>query len=300
MQDDGLGATADEVADSLREDVKLAFKLCNEHQKTIAHLEARLRELEWVPIDEAHLPNVGDEMLRNRRGVSGEPWLAVESMISDDEWTAVDWINYKYTHYRPINAPSTAPAQEDVMSAEVIPGCQCYVTHNLNTGRDESTLSRACPVHQREAETFYEELDRKCAENSARADTNVNQKGYAMKIDELTIGEAKQLAAIFSAPTTQSKPHPMLGRRCLIRTYSAGIHIGDVVYIDGMEVKLENALRLWKWEGGGLSLSVVASRGIKGGRLNETGEIYLTNVIEIIPTTAAAEATYVKFIEDKN
>lgn len=95
--------------------------------------------------------------------------------------------------------------------------------------------------------------------------------------------------------------HPMLGKRCLIRTYSAGVHIGDVTYINpdnSMEIKLENALRLWKWEGGGLSLSAVANNGIKGGRLNKTGEVYLTNVIEFIPTTKGAEETYVKFIED--
>jgi hypothetical protein len=96
--------------------------------------------------------------------------------------------------------------------------------------------------------------------------------------------------------------HPMLGKRCLIRTYSAGVHIGDVEWINpenSMEVKLKNALRLWKWENGGLSLSAVANNGIKGGRLNETGEVYLTNAIEYIPTTKKAEETYVKFIEDK-
>lgn len=95
--------------------------------------------------------------------------------------------------------------------------------------------------------------------------------------------------------------HPMIGKRCILRTYSAGVHIGDVVYINpnnSCEVKLENALRLWKWERGGLSLSAVANNGIKSGRLNKTGEVYLTNVIEFIPTTEIAEKTYVKFIED--
>jgi len=119
-----------------------------------------------------------------------------------------------------------------------------------------------------------------------------------MNIDSLTIGEARQLAALFT-PQPQNHQHPMVGRRCLIRTYSAGVHIGDVVAVNEMEVHLKNALRLWKWEGGGLSLSVVAAQGIKGGRLNETGEVYLTNAIEFIPTTAEAEATYAKFIEDK-
>lgn len=123
-------------------------------------------------------------------------------------------------------------------------------------------------------------------------------------IDNLTFGEIKELMAIFGkvgAERTVSS-NPMLGKRCLIRTYSAGVHIGDVVWINpenSMECKLENSLRLWKWEGGGLSLSAVANNGIKGGRLNETGEVLLTNAIEYIPTTKNAEETYVKFTEDK-
>lgn len=101
---------------------------------------------------------------------------------------------------------------------------------------------------------------------------------------------------------TKQNKHPMLSKRCLLRTYSAGVHIGDVVYVNpnnSMEVKIINALRLWSWEDGGLSLSAVANNGIVKGRLNETGEVFLTNVIEFIPTTAKAEATFVKFIEDK-
>ena len=98
---------------------------------------------------------------------------------------------------------------------------------------------------------------------------------------------------------TETKKHPMLGRRCLIRTYSAGVHIGNISYVEGMELKLENALRLWKWEGGGLSLSAIANNGVVRGRLNRTGEVYLTNVIEIIPTTTEAEETFLKWIEDE-
>ena len=123
-----------------------------------------------------------------------------------------------------------------------------------------------------------------------------------MDIDKLTIGQVKELMSLFphlqntNMPT--QKVHPMLGRRVLVRTYSAGVHIGDLVYVDGMECRLKNALRLWKWEGGGLSLSAVASNWIKGGRLNRSGEIYLTNCIEFIPTTVSAEVSYAKFIED--
>jgi len=95
--------------------------------------------------------------------------------------------------------------------------------------------------------------------------------------------------------------NPMLGKRCLIRTYSAGVHIGDVVWINpdnAMEVKLANALRLWRWEDGGLSLSAIANNGVVKARLNRTGEVMLTNAIEYIPTSAHAEETFLKFIED--
>lgn len=104
-----------------------------------------------------------------------------------------------------------------------------------------------------------------------------------------------------TAATPNQAQHPMFGRRCLVRTYSAGVHIGTVDFINpqnSMEVRLKDSLRLWKWEGGGLSLSAVANNGIKGGRLNKTGEVYLTNAIEFIPTTNDAEKSYERFIED--
>lgn len=123
-----------------------------------------------------------------------------------------------------------------------------------------------------------------------------------MILDDLTLGQIKELKQMIGVgPISETKSHPMLGKRCIIRTYSAGVHIGDIVYINpnnSMEIRLDNALRLWKWEGGGLSLSAVANNGIKGGRLNKTGEVFLTNVIEMIPTTEEAEKSYVKFIED--
>lgn len=104
-----------------------------------------------------------------------------------------------------------------------------------------------------------------------------------------------------TATAAAAEPHPMLGKRCIIRTYSAGVHIGTVSYVNpanSMEVKLTDALRLWRWENGGLSLSAIANNGVKGGRLNKTGEVFLTNAIEYIPTTEQAEKSFVKFLED--
>ena len=92
--------------------------------------------------------------------------------------------------------------------------------------------------------------------------------------------------------------HPMVGKRCIVRTYSAGVHIGTVVKAKGTEVLLKDSLRLWRWENGGLSLSAIANNGIKGGRLNRTGDIYLTEAIEFIPTSSFADMTFLNFIED--
>ncbi len=119
-----------------------------------------------------------------------------------------------------------------------------------------------------------------------------------MNIDQLTIKEVRSLLADLRISERGNKQHPMLGRRCLVRCYGAGVHIGDVEMIEGDEIYLKNALRLWKWQGGGLSLSAVANNGIKGGRLNRSGEVYLTSAIEVIPTTSEAEKTFLKFIED--
>ncbi len=92
--------------------------------------------------------------------------------------------------------------------------------------------------------------------------------------------------------------NPFVGKRVLVRTFSAGVHIGTLVKADGMEAELVDALRLWSWTGGGLSLSAIATNGVKGGRLNRTPQVFLTNCIEFIPTTEVAENSYVKFIED--
>lgn len=123
-------------------------------------------------------------------------------------------------------------------------------------------------------------------------------------IDKLTIGQAREIAGIFGHATDSGVggwSHPMIGKRVLVRTYSAGVHIGTLKTVNpnnAMECELVDALRLWKWSEGGLSLSAVAHNGIKGGRLNRTDSVVLTNAIEYIPVTQEAEKTYEKFIED--
>ena len=114
-----------------------------------------------------------------------------------------------------------------------------------------------------------------------------------MKLNELTIGEALQMAALFASTTSQfngTLPHPAVGKYCVIRTYSAGVHVGKVEYVNGREVKLSDSRRIWSWTGA-LSCSEIAANGITGGKVAVAlPEIYLAEAIEIIPASQEAEA----------
>lgn len=79
-----------------------------------------------------------------------------------------------------------------------------------------------------------------------------------------------------------------IGKKVVIRTYSAGVHFGTLVEKDGKEVVLSNARRLWSWTGA-LSLSEVATIGVNmaGSKISEPVEyIILTEAVEIIPCTS--------------
>jgi len=88
-----------------------------------------------------------------------------------------------------------------------------------------------------------------------------------MNLDDLTIGDAKELAKLFgNYNQSDNTKHPFIGKYCIVRTFSAGVHIGVVkeVYpaLQGSDVVFESSRRLWKWEGG-FTLSEVANNGVK-------------------------------------
>lgn len=79
----------------------------------------------------------------------------------------------------------------------------------------------------------------------------------------------------------------------LIRTYSAGVHIGKLLHRNGMEVTLGEARRLWRWRGAN-TLNEVTTKGVDTtwSRLSEPiDQILLLEAIEILPVAAAAEAS---------
>lgn len=120
-----------------------------------------------------------------------------------------------------------------------------------------------------------------------------------MNINDLTIGEAKELASMFGGNTAQ-KPYGLniglVGEKVIVRTYSAGNWFGTLSVKDGKEVILKDARRLWYWKAAKeISLSAVALYGIdqKESKIVAPVEKVWLEAIEIMPCTKEA----IKLIE---
>lgn len=86
----------------------------------------------------------------------------------------------------------------------------------------------------------------------------------------------------------------MNGRYCMVRTYSAGVFAGTIKERDGEEILLNDARRIWYWDGAA-SLSQLAATGTsKPNNCKfpaEVAEVLLRGVVEIIPITDEARAS---------
>ena len=124
------------------------------------------------------------------------------------------------------------------------------------------------------------------------------------KLDDLTIGEAKALAAMFSgcdAPAAATKTNDLVGQKVIVRAYRAGVHYGELVSVEGECVTLKNARRLWYWvvaDKKGVSLSDVADHGLsKDSKVCAVvGTQVVIDACEIMTTSATAQ----KSIEGAN
>lgn len=114
-----------------------------------------------------------------------------------------------------------------------------------------------------------------------------------MNINELTIGQAKELASIFGGDSklADTSLNSMIGDKVIIRTYSAGVHFGTLEQKSGNEVILKDSRRLWYWKAKeSISLSAIANYGVNDKESKITGAVdsIWLEAIEIIPCTAKA------------
>lgn len=82
-----------------------------------------------------------------------------------------------------------------------------------------------------------------------------------------------------------------VGQFVLVRTYSAGIHMGILREFSGTSVVLTDARRLWQWWGA-FTLNEVSQNGVaERSRISEPVPlICLTQAIEVIPCSKKAQA----------
>jgi hypothetical protein len=114
-----------------------------------------------------------------------------------------------------------------------------------------------------------------------------------MNINDLTIGQAKELASLFGSNTAQPAiNNGMLGKYVIVRCHDAGVHAGILESHQGRECVLTESRRLWYWKAAkGAFLSSVATDGLsdesKIGK--ELPRIHLTENCEIIQCSPEAE-----------
>ena len=90
-----------------------------------------------------------------------------------------------------------------------------------------------------------------------------------------------------------------IGKYCMVRTCSAGVFAGKVSKLKGKKALVKKARRIYYWDGAS-SLSQLAQSGTSKPENCkfpcEVGEVYLSNVVEIIPITEEAKASIKKVV----
>lgn len=103
---------------------------------------------------------------------------------------------------------------------------------------------------------------------------------------------------------SQGKRESIANKKYLmVRTYSAGVFAGYLKKRVGKEVTLQDARRIWSWQGAA-SLSQLAMEGTKEPSKCKfampVDEVLLLEAIEIIPITAKAKESIESVSEWKN
>jgi len=126
-----------------------------------------------------------------------------------------------------------------------------------------------------------------------------------MNIDELTLGQIKEIRCLLGAnnndavvSNNNSLNNDIIGRKCIIRTYSAGVWFGTVLEKTKNECVIGDARRMYKWvtTDKGITLSEVSLTGVTNESKIQApvSKVWLQQ-IELIPCTDIA----IKSLESK-
>lgn len=116
-----------------------------------------------------------------------------------------------------------------------------------------------------------------------------------MDINSITIGQARELATLFGAASGIPQTlNAMIGKKVIVRTFSAGVWFGTLSEKSGAEVILTNARRMWLWKAKeSISLSACAIHGIDQSASKIVAPVHSVwlEAIEIIPCSEASIAS---------
>ena len=80
----------------------------------------------------------------------------------------------------------------------------------------------------------------------------------------------------------------IMNKKCIVRSYDAGVYYGTVTAVDGETVKVEDVRNIWSWEGANC-LADVAVKGIRDGEVSRVvSSMVLNGCCQIIPCTEDA------------
>jgi hypothetical protein len=111
-----------------------------------------------------------------------------------------------------------------------------------------------------------------------------------MNIDDLTVKQIREIQTL-NMLQNQNIDGFMIGKKVIIRTYSAGVWYGELAQKSGNEVIIKDGRRMWQWFAAeSISLSGCANYGINQSKSKiapAVSQVWL-EAIEILPCTDAA------------
>ena len=120
-----------------------------------------------------------------------------------------------------------------------------------------------------------------------------------MDINSLTIGQFKELQAVFNGDPKNKLDNKMIGHYVIVRCRDAGVHCGYLESYTGRECVLTECRRLWYWKvkpnKSGNFLNALALAGVhEDSKLSAiTPRIHLTENCEIIQCTDEARSSLI-------
>ena len=108
-----------------------------------------------------------------------------------------------------------------------------------------------------------------------------------MNIDELTLGQIKQLQAMLGQ--TQATGPCCRSRYVIVRSRSAGVFFAKIVAERPTEVDVIESRHIWSWQGA-LTVSDIAVNGVKSAKISAPVTQTIAEKLEVIDCSDRAAA----------